>query len=161
MQTRAPLDNTLRGTILAIHDGKATVRLNAPDNGGGCGACVHGASCGIGRLAAIGAANAKPARGMQLNLDAPPGIGAGEQVHLLAPQAGLPLLALLGYVFPAFAMLLGAALGQFLQGDGLAALFSLLAFLLALALARFAAARCSGLYPRICSLSNTESSHEH
>ena len=155
----------LRGTVLALHDGKATVRLHAVPNGGGCSACAHGNSCGIGRLAAlgnsVGKTNEKPARGMQLNLDAPAGIQAGDEVSLLAPPASLSQLALLGYVFPAFAMLLGAALGQALYGsDGITALFSVCAFLLALTLVRFISRRRSCSLSLVA-LSKTEFSHEH
>ena len=151
----------LRGTVLAIHDGKATVRLDAVPNGGGCSACAHGNSCGIGRLATLGKNNEKPARAMQLNLDAPAGIQAGDEVHLLAPRVSLSQLALLGYVFPAVAMLLGAALGQTLYGsDGITALFSVFAFLLALTLARFISRRPSCSLSLVA-LSKTEFSHEH
>jgi sigma-E factor negative regulatory protein RseC len=159
--------DTFQGTVLTLHEGKATVRLNAPPNKGGCGACAHGHSCGIGRLAAVSTANVKQERSVQLSLDAPPDIGVGDRVGLIAPRASLPLLALLGYVFPAFAMLIGAALGQRLNGgDGLVALFSLMAFVLALALVRFATIRCASRYPGLCSLSlvplsNTEFPHEY
>jgi sigma-E factor negative regulatory protein RseC len=157
--------DTLQGTVLAIHDGKATVHLNAAPENGGCGACAHGSSCGIGRLSSMNS-NAKPERGIRLHLDAPQGIRAGEQVGLLAPKTSLPLLALLGYVFPAFAMLLGAALGQTLYGseeqsDVPVALFSLLSFLLALGLVRFVTTRRASCSLSLVPLSNPESPHEH
>ncbi|MDR1888609.1 MAG: SoxR reducing system RseC family protein [Zoogloeaceae bacterium] len=159
-----PID-ILHGTVLTIHDGKATVRLNAPVSA--CGACAHGNSCGIGRLSTPGNASdktgAKQNRGVQLNLDVPPGIHPGDQVNLLAPRTSLPALALLGYVFPALAMLLGAALGQSLYGsDGIAALFSLCTFLLALVLVQFVSARHSSLCSlSLAPLSHTEFPHEH
>lgn len=160
--------DTLRGTVLAVHNGKATVRLNAPPKSGGCSACTHGNSCGIGQLATLKTNPAtQPARSLQLHLDAPPGIQAGDQVSLLAPRASLPQLALLGYVFPALAILLGAALGQSLYGrDSITALFALTAFLLALALVRFVTAHSPTRSPGLCSpslvpLSETESPHEH
>ncbi|GHU09502.1 hypothetical protein AGMMS50225_10440 [Betaproteobacteria bacterium] len=152
--------DTLRGTVLALHDGKATVRLHVAPVSGGCNACAHGSSCGIGRLAALGRSDENFKRGIQLNLDAPAGIQAGDEVHLLAPPVSLARLALLGYLFPAIALLLGAALGQSFYGsDGITALFAMFAFLLALVVVRLATARRSSLCS--LSLSHPEFSHEH
>ena len=152
----------LRGTVLAIRDGKATVYLNAAPSVGGCNACVHGSSCGIGQLSAVGKRRAKPERGIHVHLDAPPDIRAGDQVGLLAPKTRLSLLALLGYVFPAFALLVGAALGQTFYGsDEFTALFALLAFLLALSLVRFVTARRAACSLSLVPLSDTEFPHEH
>ncbi|MDR3086652.1 MAG: SoxR reducing system RseC family protein [Azoarcus sp.] len=172
MQTNNMQTAPLQGTVLALHEGKVMVRLNAAPTGG-CSACACGSACGIGRLVAVGKTNTanpiNPGRSIQLNLDAPPGIRVGDRVSLIAPRASLPLLALLGYVFPAFAMLAGAALGESFYGsDGITALFSLSAFLLTLALVRFISTRRVGHSPNSCSLSlslallsNAESSHEH
>ncbi|MDR3323867.1 MAG: SoxR reducing system RseC family protein [Zoogloeaceae bacterium] len=151
----------VRATVMVVRDGKATVRLDNQTEGGGsgCGGCAHGSACGIGRLA-------RRRELPVLQLVAPPGVQAGDSVHLLAPESGLSCLALLGYVWPAFALLLGAACGHFWGGawgsDAAAAVGALLFFLLALGATRLAVTRC----PALCSLSilpfsDPESSHEH
>lgn len=86
------------GTVLALAAGQASVRIDTS----GCQGCGHGAGCGIGRLAAH---RAPPT----LVLAAPPGLRVGDRVELCLPAAGLTRLALLGYLLPALAMLLGAA----------------------------------------------------
>jgi sigma-E factor negative regulatory protein RseC len=114
-----------------------TVRLEALSQG--CGACAHAGACGIGRLAGL-----RQPRDSGRDIDIPTaseGVRLGDRVCLGAPRAGLPLLALLGYVFPVFAMLLGAALGQFLGGDVFPALLAIAAFLAALLLVRRIVAR--------------------
>ncbi|MDR2164947.1 MAG: SoxR reducing system RseC family protein [Zoogloeaceae bacterium] len=161
----------LQGRIIAVRAGRATVRVegvdgaNGVDEGlpaGGCGGCAHARGCGIGRLAALGRAGC--AGRDDLELDVPPGLRAGDRVRLAAPRAGLPLLALLGYVFPVFAMLPGAALGRFLGGDPAAALCAVAAFCLALACARRVVARHPGLFSFSCTtfanIANTEPHHE-
>ncbi|MDR3214472.1 MAG: SoxR reducing system RseC family protein [Azoarcus sp.] len=140
-------------TVISVNGGVATVRLNP--QGSGCGGCAHGSACGIGRLAVR--------RDVRLEVDAPSGLRAGDPVGLATAEGGLFLLALLGYVFPAFAIFLGAALGQYgFGGDGPAALCALIFFLLALGAARLAVARRPGL----CSISlipfsDTEPCHEY
>lgn len=150
-----------QGTILALHDGKATVRVDT----GGCNGCGHGSSCSVGRIAS--------GRVTRLELDAPPGLRVGERVSLAPPATGLPLMAALGYLLPAFALVLGAGLGLSLSGsDGGTALGALAGFLLALVLVRLLSALRPGLMPvprieplstrsiSIVPLSYTEPHHE-
>ena len=64
------------------------------------------------------------------------------------PESKLTLSALLGYLFPAFAMLFGAWLGATLEGtDGATALGAIAGFLGALAIARVAIGLVPGLMP--------------
>ncbi|MDR3323099.1 MAG: SoxR reducing system RseC family protein [Zoogloeaceae bacterium] len=149
MQTES--ESIVHATVMTVHNGKATVQLEKQADGG----CAHGSACGIGRLTRWRDAAV-------LEVNAPPGLQAGDSVRLLAPQSGLPRLALLGYVWPSFALLLGAAFGHFLDGDSLAAFGALVFFLLAQGATRFAVAH----RPAFCSLailpfSDTESRHEH
>jgi sigma-E factor negative regulatory protein RseC len=145
---------TPQGTVLAVADGKATIRLNRSQDGG-CGNCAHGKACGMARLIL-------ERDDLQLQLALIPGLQAGDQVSLAEPKAGLPLLALLGYVCPALALVLGAALGQLVfGGDGPAVLCALLAFLLALVLTRLVVARQPGLCVPLLMIYNTELPHEH
>jgi sigma-E factor negative regulatory protein RseC len=145
----------LQGTVLAIERGKATIRLERQQDGA-CGGCARSGACSIARLAFRCDDRAL------LRLEAPPDLRVGDQVCLAEPQTGLPLLALLGYVFPAFALVSGAALGQHLYGDdGPAALCALCAFFLALFLTRLATARLPGLCAPTLISHHTELPHEH
>jgi sigma-E factor negative regulatory protein RseC len=140
------------GTVLSIADGKATVRLEAARDGA-CGSCAHGTGCGIARL------NSRR-DDIRLQLAAPPGLRAGDKVALLGPKTALPFLALVGYVFPALFMVLGAAFGHLYGGDGTAALFALIAFLLALFLTRLATACLPGIASPSLIPHHTEFPHE-
>jgi sigma-E factor negative regulatory protein RseC len=153
-QTESESLSSVRATVMAVRNGRATVRLDQQTESG-CGGCAHGSACGIGRLA-------RRRDAPVLELNALPGLQAGDTVHLLAPQGSLPRLALLGYVWPAFALLLGAACGHLWGGDGSAAVGAFLFFLLALGATRLAVT-CR---PTLCSLailpfSDPESHHEH
>ncbi|MDR3351790.1 MAG: SoxR reducing system RseC family protein [Zoogloeaceae bacterium] len=139
------------GRVIAMREGKLTVRLEGLPTGG-CGGCVQAGACGIGRLAALRQPGASHLD-VVLEAEEAPALRPGDAVRLGAPRAGLPLIALLGYVFPVFAMLPGAALGQFLHGDGaLPTLFALAAFLLALFLIRRIVARWPGFFSPAVSL---------
>jgi positive regulator of sigma E activity len=152
MQTEP--ESIVRATVMTVHNGKAAVQLEKQADGG-CGGCAHGSACGIGRLA-------RRHNAPVLKLNAPPGLQAGDSVCLLAPQSGLPRLALLGYVWPSFALLLGAAFGHFWGGDSLAAFGALVFFLLALGATRFAVAHRPTFYSlAILPFSDPESHHEH
>ncbi len=126
-----------QGTILALAAGKATVRIDS----GGCHGCGQGGRCGIGKLAAH---RPQPS----LVVEAPAGLRVGDRVQLCLPEHGLPRMALLGYLFPALAMLLGAALGHGLAGsDAATALGAGLGFLGALALVSLLLRHAPGLAP--------------
>ncbi len=124
-----------RGIVQRIEDGRAIVVMETS----GCSACGHGSSCGIGKIAA-----GRPAT--VLTLPASPGIAAGDMVCVALPESRLTQSALLGYLFPAFAMLFGAWLGAVLEGgDGATALGAIVGFVAALIIARVAI----GLVPRL------------
>lgn len=130
-------ENIPQGTVLALADGKATVSVDT----GGCNSCGHGSACGIGKLASQ---RAHP----RLVLDAPAGVRVGDRVSLALPEKGLTSMATLGYLFPAFAMLMGAALGHGLMGsDAATALGAILGFLGALALVSLLVRQLPGLMP--------------
>ncbi len=126
-----------RGVVQKIEDGLAIVVMETS----GCSACGQGGSCGIGKMAA-----GRPAT--VLTLPATPGIAAGDMVSVALPASRLTLAALLGYLFPAFAMLVGAWLGAALAGsDGATALGAIVGFVAALVIARVAVALLPGLMP--------------
>lgn len=115
-----------RGIIQRIDGGRATVAVETS----GCQSCGQGASCGIARIAAGRHATV-------LMLPATPGLQAGDEVTVVLPVSRLTGAALLGYLFPAVAMLLGAWLGASLDGsDGATALGAMAGFAAALVVAR-------------------------
>ncbi|MEY2632262.1 MAG: hypothetical protein RIR00_916 [Pseudomonadota bacterium] len=129
----------------------------------GCASCGQGGSCGVGRMAA-----GRPATLLTLK-DAGGGWQPGQNVKVAIAESRLRGLALLGYLFPVLALLLGAGLGVLWQGsDAAAALGALAGFLLALCLARFALPLLPGWLPQpvllplptTYSLSQQEFSHE-
>jgi len=129
--------DTPQGTVLAIADGKATVSIET----GGCKGCGHGQDCSIGKVGA-----GRPAA--RLTLDAPAGLRVGDRIRLSLPASSLPRMALLGYLFPALAMLTGAGIGNASTGsDAATALGALIGLLAALALIRLAVRRLPGLMP--------------
>jgi sigma-E factor negative regulatory protein RseC len=148
-----------RGIVQRIEGGRAIVAMETA----GCSACGHGSSCGIGKLAA-----GRPAT--LLTLPVGDEIKAGDMVCIALPESRLTLSALLGYLFPAVAMVLGAWLGAALEGsDGATALGAMLGFIGALAIARVAVGLVPGLMPapqllplsRSSIVSPQELHHEH
>ena len=126
-----------RGIVQRVEGGKAIVAMETA----GCSSCGQGSSCGIGKLAA-----GRPAT--LLTLPAGPDLKAGDLVSIALPESRLTLSALLGYLFPAFVMLLGAGLGSSLDGsDGATALGAMAGFLGALAVARIAIGLIPDLMP--------------
>ncbi|WP_374277968.1 SoxR reducing system RseC family protein [Azonexus sp.] len=126
-----------RGIVQRVEGGRAVVAMET----GGCSSCGHGSSCGIGRMAAGRAATL-------LTLPVGPEVQAGDTVCVALPADRLTRSALLGYLFPAFAMLLGAGLGAAFDGsDGATALGAIGGFLAALAVARVAIGLLPGLMP--------------
>lgn len=126
-----------RGIVQRVENGKAIVAMETA----GCSSCGHGSSCGVGKMAGD-----RPA--MLLTLPVSGEIKAGDVVNIGLPASKLSLSALLGYLFPAFAMLFGAWLGSQLEGsDGATAFGAIVGFLLALAIARVAIGIVPGLMP--------------
>ncbi|MBK7415410.1 MAG: SoxR reducing system RseC family protein [Dechloromonas sp.] len=73
---------------------------------------------------------------------------AGDMVMIGLPASRLTFSALLGYLFPAFAMIFGAWLGSLSDGsDGATALGAMAGFLGALAIARIAIGLVPDLMP--------------
>jgi sigma-E factor negative regulatory protein RseC len=89
------------GSVRRIVDGRALVAVAAS----GCASCGHGAACGIGKLAGGRAETL-------LALPAPPGLRAGDAVHVELREAQLTRAALLGYLLPVLLIVAGALLGQ-------------------------------------------------
>jgi sigma-E factor negative regulatory protein RseC len=126
-----------RGIVQRVDDGLAIVAMETS----GCGSCGQGSSCGIGKMAA-----GRPAT--LLTLPVSGDIKAGDQVSIALPESKLTLSAVLGYLFPAFAMIFGAWLGAALEGsDGATALGAMIGFLGALAIARIVIGLIPGLLP--------------
>ena len=126
-----------RGVVQRIDDGKALVAMETA----GCSSCGQGSSCGVGKMAA-----GRPAT--LLTIPVSGDIKAGDWVLIGLPESKLTLSALLGYLFPAFAMLVGAWLGATLEGsDGGTALGAMVGFLAALMVARAAIGLAPGLMP--------------
>ena len=126
-----------RGVVQRVEAGKAIVAMETA----GCSSCGQGSSCGIGKMASGRAATL-------LTLPVSGDIKAGDFVMIALPASRLTLSALLGYLFPAFAMIFGAWLGSLLDGsDGATALGAIAGFLGALAVARVAIGLVPGLMP--------------
>ena len=126
-----------RGIVQRVEGDMAIVAMATT----GCSSCGQGSSCGIGKMASGRAATL-------LTLPASAEIRVGDAVSIALPESRLTLGALLGYLFPAFAMLLGAWSGATFDGsDGATALGALGGFLGALFIARFVIARLPGLLP--------------
>ena len=126
-----------RGVVQRVDDGLAIVAMETA----GCGSCGQGSSCGIGKMAA-----GRPATLLTLPVSAD--IKAGDEVSIALPESKLTLSAVLGYLFPAFAMIFGAWLGAALEGsDGATALGAMIGFLAALAIARVVIGLVPGLLP--------------
>ena len=126
-----------RGIVQRVEGGKAIVAMETA----GCSSCGQGSSCGIGKMA-----GGRPAT--MLTIPVSGDIKAGDVVLIGLPESKLTLSALLGYLFPAFAMLIGAWLGAVLEGsDGATALGAIAGFLGALAIARVVIGLVPGLMP--------------
>lgn len=126
-----------RGIVQRVEGGKAIVAMETA----GCSSCGQGSSCGIGKMA-----GGRPAT--LLTLPVGGDVKAGDLVLIGLPESRLTLSALLGYLFPAFAMLFGAWLGSLLEGsDGATALGAIAGFLVALAIARLVIGLAPGLLP--------------
>ena len=126
-----------RGIVQRVEDGKAIVAMETA----GCSSCGQGSSCGIGKMA-----SGRPATLLTLPVSGE--IKAGDMVMIGLPASRLTLSALLGYLFPAFAMIFGAWLGSLSDGsDGATALGAMAGFLGALAIARIVIGLVPNLMP--------------
>ncbi len=126
-----------RGIVQRVEAGKAIVAMETA----GCSSCGQGGSCGIGKMA-----SGRPAT--LLTLPVSGDIKAGDMVMIALPASRLTFSALLGYLFPAFAMIFGAWLGSLLDGsDGATAVGAIAGFLGALAVARVAIGLVPSLMP--------------
>jgi len=124
-----------RGIVQRIEDGQALVAMETA----GCSVCGQGRACGVGKMAA-----GRPAT--LLTIPVSGDIQVGDFVLIGLPESKLTLSALLGYLFPAFAMLVGAWLGASQEGsDGGTALGAIVGFLGALVVARVVIGLVSGL----------------
>lgn len=126
-----------RGIVQRVDGGKAIVAMETA----GCSSCGQGGSCGIGKMA-----SGRPAT--LLTLPVSDDIKAGDMVMIGLPASRLSFSAVLGYLFPAFAMILGAWLGSTLNGsDAATALGAIAGFLGALAIARILIGLVPGMMP--------------
>ena len=116
-----------RGVVHRVDGNKATVAMETA----GCSSCGQGSSCGIGKMA-----SGRPATLLTIPVSGE--IKAGDFVLIGLPESKLTLSALLGYLFPAFAMLLGAWLGSNIEdgSDAGTALGAIAGFVAALVIAR-------------------------
>ena len=121
-----------RGIVHRVDGGKAIVAMETA----GC------SSCGIGKMA-----SGRPAT--MLTIPVSGDIKAGDLVLIGLPESKLTLSALLGYLFPAFAMLLGAWLGSSIEegSDAATALGAIAGFIAALVIARIAIGLVPNLMP--------------
>lgn len=127
-----------RGVVQRVEGGLAIVAMETA----GCADCGQGNSCGVGKLAA-----GRPAT--LLTIPVGGDVRAGDLVAIALPDSRLTLSALLGYLFPAFAMLLGAALGACVEqgSDAATAMGAIAGFIAALVIARIAIGLIPGLMP--------------
>ncbi|WP_374327175.1 SoxR reducing system RseC family protein [Azonexus sp.] len=126
-----------RGVVQRVADGKAVIAMETS----GCSSCGHGGSCGVGKMAA-----GRPAT--LLTLPTSEELRPGDVVAIVLPQSRLTTSALLGYLFPALAMLIGAGLGTSFDGsDGGTAIGAMLGFLIAIVVARLVIGLLPGLMP--------------
>lgn len=124
------------GMVKRIDGGRATVVVETT----ACGVCGHGGHCGIGKAAKGGLA-------ALLNLPAQ-NLKEGDFVNIGLPESGLSLAALLGYLFPALATLIGILAGVSIGGsDAAMALGGAAGFAASLVIARIAIDYTPGLSP--------------
>jgi sigma-E factor negative regulatory protein RseC len=127
-----------RGIVHRVEGGKALVAMETA----GCSSCGQGSSCGIGKMASGRSAT-------MLTIPASGDIKAGDFVLIGLPESKLTLSALLGYLFPAFAMLLGAWFGTSIEegSDAATALGAIAGFIAALVIARIVIGLVPDLMP--------------
>lgn len=125
------------GMVRRIDNGRATVVVETT----ACGVCGHGGHCGVGKSADGGLATT-------LDLPATDGLKEGDFVNVGLPESGLSLAALLGYLFPVLATLVGTLAGVLTGGgDSAMALGAAAGFVASLLVARIVIACTPGLSP--------------
>lgn len=114
------------GIVEKLDNGRITIAIRLE----GCASCGHGSECGMAKLARL-------QKTAHMDFAAPAGVQIGDQVTLAMPESGMHHFALLGYLLPALALVIGAALGSAYGGSDVAtALGAFLGFLLSLLIAR-------------------------
>lgn len=98
------------GVVQSIDGDEALVVVDT----GGCRACGHGSSCGVGQIA-------KGLPATVLRVPATRQLRAGEAVTVSVPVRGMTISAVLGYVLPAVALLVGAGVGHAVAGTDVSA----------------------------------------
>ncbi len=129
------------GVVVGSHAGITRIRLEQ------AAAC---AGCGSRGTCASASVSSKP-QFLDVRLSAPAVPGA--HVTLSLPESSVALAAVLGYLFPALGLLLGAVIAAvFFTGDLPAVLGAVLGLLAGLLGVRLASRRFSGRYmtPRVC-----------
>jgi sigma-E factor negative regulatory protein RseC len=138
-----------RGIVQRIEGGKVFVAIEVA----GCTSGGQSGACGIGQMAS----------GLPVTLLSLPvgtNIKVGDMVMVGLPASRVTLSALLGYLFPAIAMIVGAWFGAVSDGtDGATALGGISGFLASLVLARVAIALVPSLLPSPQLISATNQSH--
>ena len=127
----------------AVVEKLAAGRITVAVDTDGCSSCGHGSSCGMSKLA-------RQATGTtMMEFDAPPDIKVGDHVVLLLPESRMTAYALLGYLLPAIALLVGAGVGAHIDGtDGGTALGAIIGFLGAIVFARIMASFLPSMIPQ-------------
>lgn len=115
------------GIVQAIEGREALVVVDT----GGCSACGHGSSCGVGQVA-------KGLPATVLRVPATRRLRVGEHVTVSVPVRALTLQALLGYVWPAIGLMVGAGMGNATGSDTTAIVGAVGGFLGAMAVGRVA-----------------------
>jgi sigma-E factor negative regulatory protein RseC len=126
------------GMVKRVDHGCATVVVETT----GCTACGHGGHCAMHR---------RSGGGLAATVDLPAGesIKEGDFVTVGLPESRLTFAAVLGYLFPALAALIGAWLGYSLRpSDAGIALGAGGGFIASLVIARLAIAFTPGLSPK-------------
>lgn len=109
--------------VHSIDGNKLTVAMAT----GGCSSCGQ---CGMARIAGN-----RPATLLTLPLSG--NYKVGDVVNVGLPESGMPLTALLGYLFPAVAVLIGAIFGSLIDGsDAATAVGAIAGFLIAMVITR-------------------------
>ena len=141
----APIEHS--GVVQRIANGRIQIAVSVS----GCDSCGHGSACGMAKLArqSTGTSNMEFALKTEQSGD----FQAGDSVTLRMAEGRSSLFAIIGYLIPALALLVGAAVGDALGSDygnnnAGTAIGASLGFGLALLLVRFAAGRLPWLLPQ-------------
>jgi len=108
------------GVVQSVRNGIAVVAVAS----GGCSSCGEKSGCAIGRLSG-------DKKSSLIEVATSEAVSVGDSVTLSMPQVALHRAALIGYLVPAVALLIGAILGQAFTGTDVGAATGALAGLLA------------------------------